>query len=228
MRGTLSRVHDHSLHCRPGTGGSIPLVTHPEPIPLAGSPYGYDVHTTTHTEVVPKPPPAQPRKIRWRIGPVSVKLSAPPILPPSFTSRAVNAAESEITVQLTADQQVALSITGTDKYGNAVDISGDTVWTTTDDTIVTVTPDPEDSSKATAAAVGPVGTAAITVSNDVDQDGTGDYQGSLAIDVVAGQISEIVIQEGAVTDKEQPEVDNSLPTDQPEVDNSLPPNPEQQ
>jgi len=156
-------------------------------------PYGYDVHT--HTEVVPKPPPF---RLHWRIGPVGPKPSD--YSPPPPTGR-VRAAESEITVQLTADQQVALSISGEDRYDNPVNITGDIIWVSSDDTIISVTVDPEDNTKATATAVGPTGTASVTVSNDVNQDGTGDFQGSLAIDVVAGQIAEIVIVEGEITDK---------------------------
>lgn len=179
---------------------------------LSQAPHGYDVHTTTHThvEVTPKLPPSE--RLRWRIGPVQTKLAAPPLPSPGSASRAASAAESEITVQLTADQQVALSISGEDKYDNPVDISGETVWSSSDESIVQVVADPADSAKATAIAVGPVGTAAVTVSNDVNQDGTGDFQGSLAIDVVAGEIAEIVITEGEITDK--PVVDNSLPQPQ--------------
>jgi hypothetical protein len=102
-------------------------------------------------------------------------------------------------MQLTADQQVDLSITGEDAYGNPVDVSGDTVWTSSDESIVTLTT--IDPTHVTAVAVGPIGTAAVTVSNDVNQDGTGDFQGSLAIDVVAGDIAEIVVQAGTPTDK---------------------------
>lgn len=105
-------------------------------------------------------------------------------------------------MQLTADQQVALTITGEDAYGNPVDISGDTVWSSSDESIVTVEPDTGDPTRAVAVAVGPAGTAAITVSNDVNADGSGDFQGSLAIDVVAGDIAEIVISTGEPTDKE--------------------------
>ena len=104
-------------------------------------------------------------------------------------------------MQLTADQQVELSISGEDRYGNPVDISGDLAWSSSDPSIVIVEANEGDNSKAIAKAVGPVGTAAVTVSNDVDQDGTGDFQGSLAIDVVAGDITEIVITPGEPTDK---------------------------
>jgi hypothetical protein len=102
-------------------------------------------------------------------------------------------------MQLTADQQVDLSISGQDNYGNPVNITGNTSWTSSDTSIVSVTM--TDSSHATAAAVGPVGSAAVTVTNDVDQDGTGDFIGSLAIDVVAGNMTEIAITAGTPTTK---------------------------
>jgi hypothetical protein len=155
------------------------------------SPWGYD--SWTHTEVVPKPPP---RHLRWTVGPVRPKRSHPSPGPPGSPP-----SESEFTVQLTADQQVDLSISGEDAYDNPVDISGDIVWTSSDPSIVTVTADTADAKRATAVAVGPIGTAAVTVSNDVNQDGTGDFQGSIAIDVVAGDIAEIVVTAGTPTDK---------------------------
>jgi len=152
------------------------------------APWGYD--KWTHTEVIPKRPPW-----RWRVGPVTQKLSQPPPGPPGNPPTGSEA----FTVQLTADQQVDLSITGQDNYGNPVAISGDTQWKSSDEAIISVTV--HDPSHATAVAVGPVGSAAVTVTNDVNQDGTGDYIGSLAIDVVAGQMTEITVVAGTPTDK---------------------------
>jgi hypothetical protein len=159
------------------------------------APWGYDVFT--HTEVVPKLPPVV---WRWRIGPVQPKTFIPVPLFRRGTPRTPATGNEDITVQLTADQQVDLSITGQDRYGNPVDISGDTAWLSSDESIISVTPG-ADSSHATAVAVGPTGTASVTVTNDVNQDGTGDFQGSLAIDVVAGDIAEIEVQAGTPTDK---------------------------
>lgn len=102
-------------------------------------------------------------------------------------------------MQLTADQQVELSISGEDAYGNPVEITGNTAWSSSDESIVAVTM--TDSSHATAAAVGPVGSAAVTVTNDVNNDGTGDYIGSLSLNVVAGQMKDIAITAGTPTDK---------------------------
>ena len=101
-------------------------------------------------------------------------------------------------MQLTADQQVGLSITGEDAYGNPVDISGaDAQWVSSDESIISVDVDDTDTTKATAVAVGPVGTASVTVSGGATQQ----FQGSLAIDVVAGDVAEIAIAAGTPEDK---------------------------
>lgn len=154
--------------------------------------YGYDSYTTSHTEVVPRPPPIL---WHWRIGPVDVKLISPTPGQPGTPATG----KEEITVQLTADQQVELSISGEDAYGNPVDISGDVAWLSSDESIIAV--EMTSTSTATAAAVGPAGTASVTVTNDADRDGTGDFMGSIAIDVVAGDITEIAVTAGAPTDK---------------------------
>jgi hypothetical protein len=153
-------------------------------------PHGYDVWT--HTEVVPKPAPT---RWRWTIGPVTAKTTDPTPGPPGQPPTG----NEDLTMQLTADQQVALTITGEDRYGNPVDITGNVVWRSSDETIVAVVAATNDS--ATAVAVGPAGTAAVTVTNDVDNDGTGDFMGSLAIDVVAGTMAEIAVTAGTPTDK---------------------------
>lgn len=155
------------------------------------APYGYD--EWTHHEVVPKPPPVV---LHWHLR-VTPKTVEPTAGPPGTPATG----QEEITMQLTADQQVELSISGQDRYGNPVDISGDVTWESSDSAIVVVESTGDDNTKATAKAVGPAGTAAVTVTNDADRDGTGDFMGSLAIDVVAGDITEIEITPGEPTDK---------------------------
>jgi hypothetical protein len=154
------------------------------------APWGYD--KWTHTEVIPKPPPIT---WRWRIGPVTEKQHQPEPGPPGTPSTG----NEDITVQLTADQQVDLSISGQDNYGNPVTIAGDTAWTSSDETIISVTT--HDPSHATAVAVGPAGSAVVTVTNDFNQDGTGDYFGSIALDVVAGKMTEITVTAAEPVDK---------------------------
>jgi len=154
------------------------------------APWGWDSYT--HVEVIPKPPPT---RWHWRIGPVTEKLFKPEPGPPGHPPTG----SEDVTVQLTADQQVELSITGQDNYGNPVEITGNTQWLSSDETIVTLTV--HDPSHATAVAVGPVGSAAVKVTNDVNNDGTGDYIGSLAVDVVAGVMTEIAVVAGTPEDK---------------------------
>jgi hypothetical protein len=110
-------------------------------------------------------------------------------------------------LQLTADQMVQLQVSGTDKYGNPVEITGDSVWKSSDESIITVAIPPDDAGGpnatfANAIAVGPVGTASVTFTNDVNSDGSGDYIGSIAIDVVAGEMAEIEITAGQPVPKQ--------------------------
>lgn len=145
-------------------------------------PHGYTV--------IPLPPPT---RIVWRVV-VRPKTSQPPVTTIKRTFQ-----RSEVIVQLTADQQVDLTIEGQDKYGNPVDLTGDVLWVSSDESVVAVVN--SSPTGATAQAVGPVGTASVTVSNDVNQDGTGDFQGSIAIDVVAGEVAEIEVTAGDPYDK---------------------------
>jgi len=105
-------------------------------------------------------------------------------------------------MQLTADQQVALEVSATDAYGNPVtDDLGDVTWTSSDPSVVEVVQS-ESPTAVTARAVGPAGTAAVTVTADPDRDtGTPNFQGSLAVDVVAGDVTELVVTAGTPEDK---------------------------
>jgi len=159
---------------------------------LPNSPYGYDIYT--HVEAIPKPPPVY---YRWTIGPVVVKQTQPPTGNPGSPATG----NESVQMQLTADQQSALSITGQDRYGNPVNITGNTTWRSSDESIVSLTDVQPDS--ATAVAVGPVGSAAVTVTNDVENDGTGDFIGSISFDVVAGVMADIEVTAAEPTDKPQ-------------------------
>jgi hypothetical protein len=153
-------------------------------------PHGW-VKTIT---VEPLPPQGPSTRWVWHIGAVTDKQSTP-----TPNGHVGQHGRTVVTMQLTADQQVDLSISGEDAYGNAVPITGDVQWLSSDESIITI--DQHDDTHATAVAVGPVGTASVTVTNDADRDGTGDFMGSLAIDVVAGDITEISIDAGEPVDK---------------------------
>lgn len=90
-------------------------------------------------------------------------------------------------MQLHDNEQVVLTVSETDAKGVA--ISTDTLsWTSSDETIATVTVDPTTTYSATIVA-GTVGSATITVS-----DGT--LSATEAIDVIAGPVAAISIGEG--------------------------------
>ena len=150
-------------------------------------PYGY----TLITEVTPK---SAPLRWHWYIGPIVPKNVQPTAPGPSWISDI----EWEITLQLTADQQVTLSVGAEDRYDNPVDLSGVAIaWESSDDSIIAVEVDANDNASCKAVAVGPVGTASVTASGGI-------YQGSLAIDVVAGQVTEVIITAGTPEDKPAP------------------------
>jgi hypothetical protein len=153
---------------------------------LEFAPYGWD--TWTHTETIPKSAPVQ---WGWYIGPIVPKQHGTTIPGPSWVSDY----EREITLQLTADQQVGLSISGQDRYGNPVDIDASmAVWESTDTAIIQLVEAEGDS--ATAVAVGPVGTAVVTVRNPEDT-----VRGAIAFDVVAGEVTEVVVDAGEPEEK---------------------------
>lgn len=165
--------------------------------------------------------PSRKRPFSWKIGPITEKTSEP--TPGPLTGGSQNRPaqhrhhhEGEITLQLQATQQVALAVSAQDRYGNPVTVAGNLLWTSSDESVITLDQSqvPVDGS-VTAVTTGAVGSAAVTVTDDVNGDGTGDYIGSLAIDVVAGPMSEIVVTAGTPVDKSQPAPPPPEPTPTP-------------
>jgi hypothetical protein len=193
-------------------------------IPVEGkAPFGWDVWT--HTEVIPKPDP-KARILHWHLV-IGLK-PAGFTLPDSSTEQGSVPEESEITLQLTADQMVHLSVSGTDAYGNPVDITGDAVWQSSDNAIVRVLQNKSaNPTECFAIPTGVVGSASVTYTNDTNRDGSGDFIGSIAIDVVAGQMTEIVINADEPVSKAQVPPDATEQPPQPggggeHPDNTLP------
>lgn len=102
-------------------------------------------------------------------------------------------------MQLLDSQEVILSVSGKDKAGNPVAIPGQLVWTVSDENIASLT-DNGDGTQ-TLATTGELGSVVVTVSDDVEGDGTPDFQGSLAVDVVAGPVTEIEVAASEPTDR---------------------------
>lgn len=99
------------------------------------------------------------------------------------------------------DQKVDLSVSFTDQAGNPVapEQVGSLTFSVDDASVLAV--EDHGDGTATVTTVGPLGTATVTVMNDHDDDGTADFQGSLAFDVVAGDVAAINVVPGEPTSR---------------------------
>jgi hypothetical protein len=110
---------------------------------------------------------------------------------------------------ITSDQEVPISVSFVDDHGNPATVNGVPVWTVSDDTIllVDISADPTGMS-AVVSAVGPDGSAQVSVTADADTAGTGTpipVIGLLAIQVVAGEAASAVLTPGTpVSDQTGP------------------------
>ena len=94
---------------------------------------------------------------------------------------------------LKADQKVAFSVSGADETGNPVDLTGTPVFTVDDDAILSLTDNGDGSGEV--AATGQLGSATLSVE---DEETSGQrFIGSVAIDVIAGDLAAIGIDLGA-------------------------------
>jgi hypothetical protein len=100
---------------------------------------------------------------------------------------------------LTADQEVPVSVAFTDDHGNPAQVDGAPTWASSDDTILSVTP-AADGLSAIVAAVGPDGSAQVSVTANANMDPNGapiPVMGLLGIDVVSGAAASAVLTPGA-------------------------------
>lgn len=101
-----------------------------------------------------------------------------------------------MSLTLTDSQKVALSVSFVDKKGNPAPVEGAPAWSVSDDTLLGLTV--ADDGTASVAAVGPLGTAQVTVSADADLgEGVTTIFGTLDIDVIAGAAVTANIAAGA-------------------------------
>ena len=97
---------------------------------------------------------------------------------------------------LTDIQQVTLAITVVDARGNPAKLDGAPVWTTSDAALLTVVPS-EDGMSCVATAVGPLGTAQVTVTGDaLIGEGVRELFGVLDVEIVASEALNITIVPG--------------------------------
>lgn len=104
-------------------------------------------------------------------------------------------------LNLTDSQQVNLKVAFADKAGNAAAVDGAPVWTSSDETVLTVAA-ATDGLSAVATATGKLGTAQVSVSADADLgSGTTTLTGTLDVTVLAGSAVSAVVSADAPTDK---------------------------
>lgn len=104
-------------------------------------------------------------------------------------------------LKLTSTQQASLSISAVDARGKPAQVD-DVTWSSSDESVATVTVDPTDPRKATVKSVD-AGTAQINVSADADLgDGVSTLTGLLDLTVLAGQAVALVISTGTPSEQE--------------------------
>jgi hypothetical protein len=137
------------------------------------------------TATVGDPPP----ELRWRIGVVTDTTPADRAPRPA-TQRPMRPStrKADLNMLLQADKKVTVSLQAHDEVGNPAEFDGAITFAGSDNTILAVT-DHEDGT-CEVAATGLLGTATVTVVATRDSDGK-TFQGSLAFDVVTGDVESI-------------------------------------
>ncbi len=98
-------------------------------------------------------------------------------------------------------QKVAIAITPKDKAGQPAKVDGAPVWLTSNSEVLTVET-AADGLSAVVTAVGPLGTATISVSADADLgEGSTPLSGSIDIEVQGGAAVTLDLQPGTPEDK---------------------------
>jgi hypothetical protein len=125
-------------------------------------------------------------RLSWQVSPPAEAQHNTHVHVPARPSSAPHSAQprkADTTMQLQADKQVTLTVTGTDEMGNQVDVTGITFEADNAD-VVTVTDNGDGT--AVVAATGTPGVATVTARS-------GGIQGSLAFDVVPGDLTFVEI-----------------------------------
>jgi hypothetical protein len=100
----------------------------------------------------------------------------------------VTARGKDMGYTLAADMQVHVQVEYIDAGGNVAKVDGDVRWNSSDETIVTVTPDTSDSTNALVRAAGKTGQVQVTATADADLgDGVRVLVTPMDVDVVAGE-----------------------------------------
>jgi hypothetical protein len=106
---------------------------------------------------------------------------------------------------LTDTQQVPLAVAFLNKAGNPAPVDGAPVWSSSDETVLTVTP-AADGLSAVAKATGKLGTAQVSVTADADRgEGVRSISGVLDVTVQPSDAVSASISAGAPEEQPDPE-----------------------
>lgn len=105
--------------------------------------------------------------------------------------------ETLLMAQLTDSQQATLSLAYTDRKGQPAAPSGTVQWLVDNPNLLALTPS-ADGSTCVVAAVGPLGTATVSVKASVAEPGGGttDLAGSIEVSVVSGAATTVTVNMG--------------------------------
>jgi hypothetical protein len=115
----------------------------------------------------------------------------------------------ELRMRLLDNQQVTITVSEVDAFGDPVpaDKRGRLTAVSSDEAVVTVDT-PEDGSTGVFTVTAVTGadgvSASVLVTDDVNDDGTGDFQGSIDFDLVdhrRGQVAQLVVEAGEPSTK---------------------------
>jgi len=131
-------------------------------------------------------------------GTVNVQLLPPPSPSPpaqgaawfnvQFNPNLKVKARAPMSYTLPTDMKVGVQVSYTDSKGNPATVDGDVVWTSSDDTIVGVSVDPNDSTLAEVIPAAKLGNAQITATADADLgSGVSSIIAVMSVSVVAGE-----------------------------------------
>lgn len=139
------------------------------------------------------------RRIVFGIGPVSEQ-TTPIVLTPC----AKRAAKGKVLamLKLSTTQKCTLSVAFKDKKGNDAEVDGPPSWGIDNTDVLTLVPS-DDGLLCEIAAVGPLGTALVSVLADADLgDGIVQVAGTLEVQVTAGQATVVEITAGEPSEQE--------------------------
>jgi hypothetical protein len=100
----------------------------------------------------------------------------------SFTGR------GDIMYTLPVDKQVVMKVSYVDAHGNPAKVDGDVVWASSDDDILNVQRNEDDTTQCRVMPMGEVGQAQVTATADADLgDGTRELVCTAEIEVIGGE-----------------------------------------